>query len=229
MLVALEGHGREEDVVPGADLSRTVGWFTSIFPVRLDPGPVDVADALAGGPAAGSALKRVKEQLRAVPDRGLGYGLLRHLNPETAAELAALPAPQISFNYLGRFAVGHRPAHWTAGARRGRAGRRLRRRDAGRAVHAGDQRVHRWTARTGRGCGVTWAYPADAARRASRRATWPRAGSPRWRRWSRHAAAPGAGGHTPSDLTLVGLSQDEIDEFEAEWEPYVSPRGRPAR
>ncbi|WP_228388967.1 condensation domain-containing protein, partial [Streptomyces jumonjinensis] len=101
-LVDVEGHGR----VPlsgGEDLSRTVGWFTSSYPVRLDVGAVDLSDVRAGGVAAGRVVKRVKEQLRAVPGDGLGYGMLRYLNPETAPELAALPAAQIGFNYLGRF------------------------------------------------------------------------------------------------------------------------------
>ena len=56
---------------------------------------------------AGRALKRIKEQLRAVPDHGLGYGLLRYLNAETAAQLArTMCRPQLGFNYLGRFAAG---------------------------------------------------------------------------------------------------------------------------
>ena len=75
--------------VSGAvDLTRTVGWFTSLYPVRLDPGLLDLEEALSGGPALGRALKTIKEQLRAVPGKGLGYGLLRYLNDETAAELA---------------------------------------------------------------------------------------------------------------------------------------------
>ena len=74
--------------VSGAvDLTRTVGWFTSLYPVRLDPGLLDLEEALSGGPALGRALKTIKEQLRAVPGKGLGYGLLRYLNDETAAEL----------------------------------------------------------------------------------------------------------------------------------------------
>ncbi|RSS49757.1 condensation domain-containing protein, partial [Streptomyces sp. WAC06614] len=95
VLVDLEGHGREA-VVEGADVSRTVGWFTSMFPVRLDAGT---------GSDLGRSLKAVKEQLHALPDNGIGYGLLRHTgtHPEAAAALAALPAPQIGFNYLGRF------------------------------------------------------------------------------------------------------------------------------
>jgi amino acid adenylation domain-containing protein/non-ribosomal peptide synthase protein (TIGR01720 family) len=91
--VDLEGHGREE-VVPAVDLSRTVGWFTTLFPVAL---AVDST-------APGALLQSVKEQLRAIPDRGFGYGVLRYLRGgEAAALLAALPAPRVSFNYLGEF------------------------------------------------------------------------------------------------------------------------------
>ncbi|MEU0600940.1 amino acid adenylation domain-containing protein [Streptomyces sp. NPDC006393] len=110
-LVRLEGHGREEDAVPGADLSRTVGWFTTMYPARVDVRGVDLAEVLAGGPAAGRAIKLVKEQLREIPDKGLGYALLRHLNPETAEQLADLPAPQIGFNYLGRISDADVPEH----------------------------------------------------------------------------------------------------------------------
>ncbi|MEV0298179.1 amino acid adenylation domain-containing protein [Nocardia sp. NPDC050710] len=92
-LVMLERHGRDESAVPGADLSRTVGWFTDQFPLRLDIGR-------AADPAV--ALKAVKEQMRAVPHGGIGYGMLRHLNPQTAADLGAAPTPQIGFNYLGQ-------------------------------------------------------------------------------------------------------------------------------
>src|SRR5258705_2581520 len=69
LLVALEGHGREE-LLADVDVSRTVGWFTSLFPVLLD---LDTARDPE------SALKSVKEQLRAIPRRGIGYGILRHL------------------------------------------------------------------------------------------------------------------------------------------------------
>ncbi|MFB7270063.1 amino acid adenylation domain-containing protein [Streptomyces sp. NPDC056244] len=105
VLVDLEGHGREEELAEDADLSRTVGWFTSVFPVRLDPGPVDLADAFAGGPAVDEALRRVREHLGSLPANGVGYGMLRHLNPRTAPVLAALEPPRIEFNYLGRFDV----------------------------------------------------------------------------------------------------------------------------
>ncbi|NLU79279.1 amino acid adenylation domain-containing protein [Micromonospora sp. HNM0581] len=123
VLVRLEGHGREEDIVAGADLSRTVGWFTSMYPARVAVSGVDLADVLAGGAATATAIKLVKEQLREAPDKGLGYGLLRYLNPETAEQLAGYPAPQIGFNYLGRIsqtdvaehlrAHGWVPASWS--------------------------------------------------------------------------------------------------------------------
>src|SRR2546428_624219 len=104
VLVDVEGHGREEGSAD-IDLSGTAGWFSSLYPVRLDVGGVDVEEALAGGAGLGRALKQIKEQLRAVPGNGLGYGLLRYLQPRTALQLAGFAAPQIGFNYLGRFAA----------------------------------------------------------------------------------------------------------------------------
>ncbi|GAA3185500.1 hypothetical protein GCM10020255_081840 [Rhodococcus baikonurensis] len=103
MLVNLEGHGREENAAPGADLSRTVGWFTTLFPVRIDLTGLDVVDALSGGSTAASAVKLVKETLLDLPDNGIGFGILKYL--DRSEELRALPTPQISFNYLGRFAA----------------------------------------------------------------------------------------------------------------------------
>ncbi|MFE3195213.1 amino acid adenylation domain-containing protein [Nocardia sp. NPDC059240] len=101
LVVAVERHGRDEVAVPGADLSHAVGWFTTQVPVRLGPFVVD-SDSPTEATTAETALKTVKEQLRAVPRGGFGYGLLRHSNPETERELAALPEPQIGFNYLGQ-------------------------------------------------------------------------------------------------------------------------------
>ncbi|MBF6481272.1 alpha/beta fold hydrolase, partial [Nocardia cyriacigeorgica] len=108
--IRLEGHGRQEEVVPGADLSRTVGWFTSLYPVRLALTGIDVDDAFTGGHAMGAAVRAVERTLRAVPDKGIGFGLLRYLNPETAQRLPhALPG-QIAFNYLGRYSTADIPA-----------------------------------------------------------------------------------------------------------------------
>ena len=84
LLLDLEGHGRDA-LFTGVDVSRTVGWFTCIFPVRLDPG--GVTRSLAGPRRASAEV--LKEQLRALPDHGLGYGLLRYLN---RADGGSLPA-----------------------------------------------------------------------------------------------------------------------------------------
>ncbi|MCP2343570.1 non-ribosomal peptide synthetase [Actinomadura rupiterrae] len=100
LLVDIETHGRAD-----GDLARTVGWCTAEHPVRLDAGALDHADVRAGGPAAARLVAHVAGRLRDVPGDGLGYGLLRYLNPDTAPTLAALPRAQIGFNYLGRFAT----------------------------------------------------------------------------------------------------------------------------
>ncbi|HKI03782.1 MAG TPA: amino acid adenylation domain-containing protein [Thermoanaerobaculia bacterium] len=89
-----EGHGRE-DLFDDVDLSRTVGWFTSIYPVRLTLPPV--AGAL-------DALNAVKEALRRVTNRGIGYGILRYLCPdaEMRTHLRRLQGSDVLFNYLGQ-------------------------------------------------------------------------------------------------------------------------------
>nr|BAX89999.1 Non-ribosomal peptide synthetase [Kibdelosporangium sp. AK-AA56] len=116
VLVDVEGHGREE-IADGVDLSRSVGWFTSLYPLRLDLTGVDVPDALAAGPSIETAVDRVCERLGALPDRGLGYGLLRYLDPQAVPELAQFAPPQIGFNYLGRFPVAGGDAQpWTMAA-----------------------------------------------------------------------------------------------------------------
>jgi amino acid adenylation domain-containing protein/non-ribosomal peptide synthase protein (TIGR01720 family) len=94
LLTNLEGHGRE-NLFEGVDLSRTVGWFTSIYPVRLEMPP-------AGSEwRPGEALKSIKEQLRRVPQRGVGYGVLRYLSP--VSNLSAQAEPGVVFNYMGQF------------------------------------------------------------------------------------------------------------------------------
>ncbi|MGZ3457855.1 MAG: condensation domain-containing protein, partial [Archangium sp.] len=93
-LLDLEGHGRE-DIFQELDVSRTVGWFTSLYPVRLESGRT-------GRPE--DDLKAVKETLRRVPGRGLGHGVLRYLGtePVLTRALAERPAAQLLFNYLGQ-------------------------------------------------------------------------------------------------------------------------------
>ena len=96
--IDVEGHGRQEELAADLDLTRTVGWFTTIYPVALSVGGLDWAQVAAGEAGLGAVLKDAKEQLRALPDP-LTYGLLRYLNPEV--DLAGSD-PVIGFNYLGR-------------------------------------------------------------------------------------------------------------------------------
>uniref|UniRef100_UPI00202EDC45 amino acid adenylation domain-containing protein n=1 Tax=Streptomyces sp. MSC1_001 TaxID=2909263 RepID=UPI00202EDC45 len=111
--VELEGHGREQ-FTDDVDLSRTVGWFTSVYPVLLGPGPgVDWDDLWGGGETAGTALQDVRSRLRRLPDHGLGFGLLRHLNPQTLPALARHGVPEIGFNYLGRFQTDAPSGDWS--------------------------------------------------------------------------------------------------------------------
>ncbi|HZN74126.1 MAG TPA: amino acid adenylation domain-containing protein [Micromonosporaceae bacterium] len=217
LLIDVEGHGRQE-VVAGIDLSRTVGWFTSMHPARLDPGVRDWDDLLAGGAAVGIALKRVKEQLRTIPDSGIGYGLLRHINHETRDVLAGLPVPQVSFNYLGRFAAGDRTgtAPWTpvadvqlAGANDMAGGlpdmampmTHALNVTAFTADHPDGPRLH-----------AAWSWARTLLREQDVREMvecWSEA----LRALARHAARPDIGGLSPSDVALAGLSQPELDRL----------------
>ncbi|MFI9007985.1 amino acid adenylation domain-containing protein [Actinosynnema sp. NPDC053489] len=210
VLLQVEGHGREE-VVPDVELSRTVGWFTSVHPVRLDPGRVGWPELLAGGPAAGTALKRVKEQLRELPEKGVGYGLLRHLNADTAGKLAGLGAPQLAFNYLGRVdtaAPGGDRLWLPAPGFTAPVGH-----DDLPFVHALEVTAVTEDTPAGPRLAATLAWPADllADTEAADLAT-------AWRQalhgLVEHVRGAAAGGLTPSDVDLVPLSQEELDLLE---------------
>ena len=137
VLVELEGHGREE-IEDGVDVSRSVGWFTALFPVRLTPG--ERIDA---------SIKAVKEQLRAIPNKGIGYGVLRYLT-EYGEALAPLAYPQITFNYLGQFDQNlgadslWRLARESAGEQRSPSSQRRTWLDIGAAIHRGELSID-WT------------------------------------------------------------------------------------
>ncbi|MDV8067784.1 amino acid adenylation domain-containing protein [Rhodococcus sp. IEGM 1366] len=212
-LIALEGHGREENAVPGSDLGRTVGWFTTSFPLRLDLADIDLDDACAGGPALAAAVKAVKEQIRAVPDHGIGYGLLRYLNEDTAFEMRELAVPQIGFNYLGRVGASIPDGiGWSPLDENGRLGGS----DRGgaqdpdmpiasvleiNAVTLGSQGKPRLRA--------TWSFPTgvltvDEVSELARL----------WTEVLTALADHPIGGRTPSDLALVSLGQGEIDVLE---------------
>jgi len=205
----VEGHRREAKFAD-VDLSRTVCWFTSPYPLRLDVGPADLSDALTGGPALGRAVKSIKEQLRAVADNGLGYGLLRYLNAQTASELAGLARPQIGFNYLGRFpAAGS--GDWTAA-------------DEPLTLASGDAamalahciEVNALTLDGSDGATLTahWSWSAALFSQAEVRDL-----AQGWfgvlEALVRHADRPGAGGRSPCDLPLLALSQAEIERIES--------------
>ncbi|MEK8146077.1 condensation domain-containing protein [Streptomyces sp. M10(2022)] len=211
LLVDLEGHGRQ-DITDDVELSRTAGWFTNIYPARLDLGPVGTEARELDGHLADEALKLVKEQLRTLPDNGIGYGLLRHLNPHTGADLAQLPQPQIAFNYLGRFSAPQ-AEDWGMAAEN----------DA--LEGAGDQRMPLLHAL---GVNAITHDHADGPQ-LTITCTWSREllteGDVRelgdaWiaelNTLAEHADDPEAGGRTPSDMSLLELSQSEIDEFEDE-------------
>ncbi|MFF9767205.1 amino acid adenylation domain-containing protein [Streptomyces sp. NPDC014636] len=192
LLLHLEGHGREALSAP-VDISRTVGWFVTQYPVVLDPG----TDT---GPAA---LKLVKEQLRAVPSAGLGWGLLRYLHPEAGPTLAALPAPDVRFAYLGRFAGDD-----AAGGRFLDSGP-----DAVPVAHALEIDVLARGAEGEPRLEATFSYAQgvlgeDDVRELARL-------------WTREltalvadAADGSAAGHTPSDFPLVDLTVDQLLQYE---------------
>ncbi|MFD5186327.1 amino acid adenylation domain-containing protein [Streptomyces sp. NPDC058372] len=218
-LIRLEGHGREEHVVAGADLSRTVGWFTSMYPARVDVRGVDLAEVLEGGPAAGTAIKLVKEQLRGIPDKGVGYGLLRYLNPETAQQLAACPVPQLGFNYLGRISDADVPEHLRAdgwGPATWAAELSPMPDPDLPALSALEVNAMATDGADGARLQAAFMFPTGLL---SREAVTELA-----RLWvevlhgmATHAAHPQAGGLTPSDATLVPVRQDEIEDWEARY------------
>jgi amino acid adenylation domain-containing protein/non-ribosomal peptide synthase protein (TIGR01720 family) len=192
--VDVEGHGREE-LFEGVDVSRTAGWFTAIHPLRLDV-PEE----------PGAALKAAKEQLRAVPAKGVGFGLLRWMGDDATRDaLATLPVPRVSFNYLGQMdgAAGPArdallvPADGELGALRSPSSPRTHLLSIDAAVMSG--RLH-----------VSWTY----APAVHDRATIERLAAgylDALRELVAHCRDPQAGGYTPSDFALAGLDQEGLD------------------
>jgi amino acid adenylation domain-containing protein/non-ribosomal peptide synthase protein (TIGR01720 family) len=188
VLLALEGHGRE-DLFDGVDLSRTVGWFTTQFPVVLD---------LPAGRDWGVILKSVKEQLRAVPRRGLSYEALRYLGRH---ELAA--GPQVCFNYHGQ---------WGGGSSELFLGQRG---DAGPDLAPSERQAYPLDVTGVVSAGelvLTWLYSdqvctEDTVRGLAEqmlRALLEIVG---------HCGWPSAGGRTPSDFPLANLDQATVDRL----------------
>ncbi|MFB9688718.1 amino acid adenylation domain-containing protein [Amycolatopsis plumensis] len=192
VLLELEGHGRE-DLFEDVDLSRTVGWFTTLYPC-----PVEVPRD--GG--WGAVLKAVKECLRAVPDRGLGYGAVRYLGQERLPE----PRPVAAFNYLGRFDAEPEPGEPFRGAPSAIGLSRAphvtgtSRLDVTAAVTAGGELEFDWTYSPG------VHEPATVTRLATEVLA-------ALREIAAHCAEPGAGGRTPSDFPLAAATQAELDRL----------------
>jgi amino acid adenylation domain-containing protein/non-ribosomal peptide synthase protein (TIGR01720 family) len=191
-LIELEGHGRE-DLFDDIDLSRTVGWFTSRFPVCLTP---------SQGPAA--TIKAVKEQLRAIPHKGIGHGLLKYLGDTASrAALDALPQPQVSFNYLGQFdqAQGEGVFKLAAGG-------------TGENRAAVNRRSH-WLDIVGQVSDgelvLTWIYSPDVLDRAGIEAA-ARDYIANLRGLITHCLSA-EGGATPSDFPLADITQAELDSL----------------
>ena len=198
VLVDLEGHGREE-VSQSVDVSRTVGWFTSIYPVVLESKPAE---------EVGTALKRVKEQLRAVPRRGLGFGLLRYLGRGVAStRLRDMRRAQVGFNYLGQLDQVVGEERWlaiateSAGPERDGDGQRVHAIEVNGYVVEGE--LH-----------LGWAYDADRYQREEMELVAGRY-KHELEELITHCVGEETSGFTPSDFPLADLSQSALDRIAA--------------
>ncbi|MCW2929347.1 MAG: non-ribosomal peptide synthetase [Actinomycetia bacterium] len=212
LLIDLEGHGREP-LEPGVDLSRTVGWFTTMFPVCLDAGGIDPAAALAGGHALASALKAVKELLRQVPRHGIGYGLLRWMDGTAGPSLAARRPAQLGFNYLGRFPATGDGDGWGLAEPGGLGGGA----DPDMPLfHLVEVNAVTEDGPDGPVLSAEWSWAArhlDADQVSRLAGLWSRAVEA----LVGLAGPGGAGGHSPSDFPLAGLSQAEVDALDRDY------------
>jgi non-ribosomal peptide synthase protein (TIGR01720 family) len=194
--VDLEGHGREE-LFEDVDLTRTVGWFTTLFPLMLTASPSD---------SPVETLKQVKEQVRAIPERGIGFGLLRYLSEQPAIRqaLAANPAG-IVFNYLGQFdqvlgeAALLEPANESSGPVQSPRGRRSYPLEINASVVGG----RLW---------VAYSYSEALHEQATIEAL---ASSfiESLQELITSCLADGAGSYTPSDFPLAQLDQEQLDSL----------------
>lgn len=196
LLIDLEGHGRES-VMPGIELSRTVGWFTVVYPVRLNAERND---------DIGQRLKMVKEKLRQVPGQGIGYGVLRYINKDaSASHLHQQPQAEVSFNYLGQLDAAllqHglftsvRPLEENS---RGANNRRSHLLEVEARVHGGRLQVQ-------------WIYSREIHLRTTIEQL-AKLFVAALGEIIQHCLAPGAGGFTPSDFPLARLDQQMIDRL----------------
>lgn len=205
LLTDLEGHGREA-IFEDVDISRTVGWFTTLFPVLLDLRCIS---------EPGEALKTVKETLRCIPNQGIGYGLLRYLSgePEATEKFHAPPQAEVSFNYLGQFdqvlqeSFPLVPSTESTGPMRSPRGARRYVLDVTGGIADGRLRL-------------AWTYSGNLHRRETIEALAERF-MKALRALIAHCLSPDAGGYTPSDFPNVKLSQAKLDKVLAGIEEAV--------
>jgi amino acid adenylation domain-containing protein/non-ribosomal peptide synthase protein (TIGR01720 family) len=189
--VDLEGHGREE-LFAELDISRTVGWFTTMFPVCLCL-PTDLQPEMV--------IKHIKEQLRQIPHKGIGYGLLRYICQEPS--LVHLPAAPISFNYLGQFdqtldaASDFQLAGESVGADRSQQGQRQHLLDVSGLIVAGQLQMN-------------WSYSGNQFDRQTIEQL-AQCFNDHLVALINHCLEPEVGGYTPSDFPLANLTQTELD------------------
>jgi amino acid adenylation domain-containing protein/non-ribosomal peptide synthase protein (TIGR01720 family) len=198
LLVDMEGHGRE-DILDDVDLSRTVGWFTTIYPVLLE---------LPETGHIGDELKSIKEQLRSIPNRGIGYGLLRYLgrSDRRSESLGELPQAEVSFNYLGQidqtlskhslFAL----AGESSGPMQGPNGERSHLLDVNGIIN--DNRLS-----------VSFAHSSNV-HRVQTIESLAQAFKDALLAIVSHGQSAETGGHTPSDFPLAKIPQRDLDQLE---------------
>ena len=197
LLIDLESHGRE-DLFDDVDLTRTVGWFTAMFPVEL---------SLGEGLGPGDSIKSVKEQLRRIPQRGIGYGLLRYLqgDKDVAGQLESRPRPEISFNYLGQFGLNWsdagqpKPAEVSSGPYRSPRGLRPHVLEVVGSVAGSQLRMD-------------WVYSENIHRRETIEAL-AQSFIYQLRALIAHCQSPEAGGYTPFDFPKAKVSQKDLDRL----------------
>ncbi|NEQ96452.1 MAG: amino acid adenylation domain-containing protein, partial [Cyanothece sp. SIO2G6] len=203
LVLELEGHGREL-LVDGIDLSRTVGWLTTLFPVVLNRVEFD---------ELGIILKSVKEQLRDIPHRGIGYGLWRYLCPSDSSANGVRPShgeslAAIRFNYLGQTDSLWsddgllRPSQLSAGPLRSPRGDRGIVLEINGLVTGGCLRLD-------------WSYSSGLHRRETIQQV-AESVMAQLRQLIKHCCEPEAGGYTPSDFPEMELSQSELDDLLAD-------------
>ena len=195
--IGLEGHGREslgEDM----DTSRTIGWFTAFYPVCIE---------VSKQRSAAADIKHIKELLYRIPNRGIGYGLLRYLcdDNETRSVLNTVPEPRVLFNYMGNMdrknmvSALFRALPVDCEPQRDPRNRRAHLLDINCRISAGRLEMD-------------WTHDRNIHNRetiVSLAADYIDS----LKQLISHCQAPDSGGYTPSDFPEAGLNQEDLDAF----------------